>query len=57
MSLLEKRPGELFALLFVIGGILLTVGVSSAEKLSGIAGRGFDDGLVNGAGNWHAESR
>lgn len=55
MSLLEKRPGELFALLFILGGIALTLGVSAGEKLSGMAGRSFDGGLIDGSGNWHAE--
>lgn len=57
MSLLEKRPGELFALVFIIGGLVLTLSVSVVERMSGNAGRGFDGGLINGAGGWMAETR
>ncbi len=57
MSLLEKRPGEIFAFLFIIGGIVLTIAVSAGEAISGKAGRGFDDGIINGSGGWDAENR
>lgn len=57
MNLLEKRPGELFALVFIIAGIVLTLTVSVVQGMSGTAGRGFNDGLINGAGNWTAETR
>ena len=56
MSLLNKRPGELFALLFVLAGIALTLVVSGGEMVSGLAGNGFDGGLIDGSGNWEAEN-
>ena len=56
MKLLEKRPGEIFALLFVLGGIALTLAVTAGEMVSGTAGRGYDGGLIDGSGNWEAEN-
>lgn len=57
MSLLEKRPGELFALIFILAGLALTLSVTVVEGMAGKAGQGFNDGLINGAGGWEAENR
>ena len=58
MKLLEKRPGEILFLAFIIGGLTLTLAVTVAEQLSGVAGRGFgqgfDAGLVDGSA-WAGE--
>ncbi len=53
-KLIEQRPGELFLLFFLIGGIVLTLTVTLVEPNSGVAGRAFDNGLINGAA-WAAE--
>lgn len=53
-KLLYKRPGEIFLSLFVVAGLVFTVLAAVVEKNSGIAGRGFDGGLIDGAG-WVAE--
>lgn len=58
MKLLEKRPGEILFLAFIIGGITLTLAAAVVENLSGLAGngfgQGFDAGLVDGS-SWSAE--
>ncbi|MEJ2541497.1 MAG: hypothetical protein P8188_16285 [Gemmatimonadota bacterium] len=58
MSILQKRPGEILFILFILGGLTLTTAVSVVESLSGLAGRGFgqgfDAGLVDGS-SWFAE--
>jgi hypothetical protein len=61
MKLLEKRPGELLFLAFVVGGLVLTVAVSAAESISGLGGqvpgRDFDSGLIDarfGGSSWDA---
>jgi hypothetical protein len=54
MKLLQKRPGEIFLSIFVVAGLVFTVLATVGEAVSGTAGRGFDDGIINGAG-WVAE--
>ena len=55
MKLLEKRPGEILFLAFIIGGLVLTVAVATAERFSPLAGhvpgRDFDSGLIDGVTN------
>jgi hypothetical protein len=55
MKLFQKRPGEIFLSVFVIAGLVFTLLATVVEKNSGKAGRGFDDGIINGAG-WVAEA-
>lgn len=51
MSLLEKRPGEILLATFVTAGIVITIGVATAEAFSMLAGktpgRGFESGFVD----------
>jgi len=54
MKLLKNRPGEIFLSLFIVAGLVFTLLATVVEKNSGIAGRGFDGGLIDGAG-WVAE--
>lgn len=53
MKFLQTYPGQIMAIGFITAGILFTVLVSVGEKASGLAGRGFDDGVINGSG-WQA---
>ncbi|GEM_PF-4883062 len=55
MKLFKQRPGEIFLALFITAGLVFTLLATVGENLSGTAGRGFDDGLINGAG-WVAEA-
>ena len=54
MKFFQKRPGELFLAMFVVAGLVFTLLATVVESNSGIAGRGFDGGLIDGAG-WVAE--
>ncbi len=54
MKLFHRRPGEIFLSIFVITGLVFTALAAVVEMNSGKAGRGFDDGIINGAG-WVAE--
>lgn len=51
MKLLEKRPGEILFLTFILAGLALTVAVAGAERFSAVAGQvpgqDFDSGLVD----------
>ena len=53
MSILEKRPGEILLLGFITGGLVLTLVVAAAEKMSILAGQvpgeAFDSGIIDGA--------
>ena len=55
MKILEKRPGEILFLSFIIGGLVLTAAIATAERLSGVAGqvpgKDFDSGLVDAVSN------
>lgn len=50
MKILQTYPGQIMAAGFITAGILFTTLVSVGERASGLAGRGFDDGVVNEAG-------
>jgi hypothetical protein len=50
MKILQTYPGQIMAAGFIAAGILFTALVSVGENLAGLAGRGFDDGVVNEAG-------
>ncbi len=43
--------------MFIIAGLVLTLSVSVVESMAPMAGQGFNDGLINGAGGWEAENR
>ncbi len=53
MSFLRKEPGAVFASIFIIMGLTFVLAVSVGEKMSPVAGQGFNDGFVNG-GDWQA---
>lgn len=57
MKLLKERPGEIFLALFITAGITFTILATVAETNSGLAGRGFDDGLINGSSFQGEENR
>lgn len=51
MSLLEKRPGEILLATFITAGIVITIVVAAAERVSMLAGQtpgqGFESGFVD----------
>ncbi|UCC24604.1 MAG: hypothetical protein JSU98_12815 [Gemmatimonadales bacterium] len=55
MKILESRPGEILFLAFLVGGLVLTVAVATAERFSGLAGqvpgKDFDSGLIDAVAN------
>lgn len=53
MKILQTYPGQIMAIGFIIAGIGFMTLVSVGENLSGLAGRGFDNGQIDGSG-WQA---
>lgn len=62
MKLLEKRPGEILFLAFIVGGLTFTLAATVVEHFSGLAGHvpgkdftsGLIDGATGGASGWDA---
>lgn len=50
MKILQTYPGQILAAGFITAGLLFVTLVSVGENLSGLAGRGFDGGVVDEAG-------
>ena len=50
--LLERHPGELMLLAFVLMGLAFMIGVAGGEALSGLGGQGHD-GILDGSA-WQA---
>lgn len=48
-KLLEKSPGEIFALTFLAMGIAFVLGVVAVEMIGPIAGQTFGGGIIDGA--------
>lgn len=48
MKILQTYPGQIMAIGFIIAGIGFMTLVSVGENLSGLAGRGFDNGQIDG---------
>jgi len=53
MKFFQTYPGHIMAVGFVTAGIMFMLLVSFGEKSSGLAGRGFDGGKIDGSG-WQA---